>query len=66
MPLRRLDDKEPYPWREPCKNPEHKPPAHIVLKPGRYEHTCPACKIKTYFTVPEQNWRPLNEPTEGK
>lgn len=27
----------------PCHHPEHNPPTHIVLSPGIYEHTCPAC-----------------------
>ncbi len=34
-----------------CKHPEHNPPGHIVLPPGVYEHTCPACGIRIVFTV---------------
>lgn len=36
----------------PCSHPEHYPPSHMVLPPGRYEHTCPACGRRTEFTVP--------------
>lgn len=36
----------------PCLNPEHNPPAHIVLEPGVYEHTCPGCGHTVSFTVP--------------
>lgn len=35
----------------PCNHPEHEPPTHIVLRPGVYEHTCPACGTKRVFTV---------------
>ena len=34
-----------------CQHPEHLPPAYRVFKPGMYEHTCPACKKKTIFTI---------------
>lgn len=37
---------------EICMNPEHKPPMHIYLTPGTYEHVCPSCGHKTIFTVP--------------
>lgn len=36
----------------PCLSDEHDPPKHMVLEPGGYEWTCPACKAVTYFTVP--------------
>jgi len=35
----------------PCMHPEHEPPKHIVLSPGQYEHTCPACGKVSRFTV---------------
>lgn len=35
-----------------CTSPEHNPPMHIVLEPGRYEYVCPACGYKQIFTVP--------------
>ncbi len=34
-----------------CTDPEHKPPMHIVLEPGVYEHTCPGCGAKITFTI---------------
>ncbi len=37
---------------KPCFHPEHNPPMHIVLQPGTYEYTCPACGKKVVFTVP--------------
>lgn len=36
---------------DPCFHPGHNPPGNIVLPPGVYEHTCPACLRKTTFTV---------------
>lgn len=41
---------------KPCLSPEHQPPSHIVLSPGKYEYTCPACGEKTVFTVPSITW----------
>ena len=35
-----------------CRSPEHYPPTHLYLDPGKYEHACPACGKKTIFTVP--------------
>ena len=35
-----------------CKHPEHNPPSHIVLDPGNYEYTCPACLKTTIITIP--------------
>ena len=35
-----------------CNHPEHNPPNMMVLEPGTYQHTCPACGKKTIFTVP--------------
>jgi hypothetical protein len=37
--------------KEPCLDPEHNPPAMIVLEPGIYEHTCPSCNNKIRFTI---------------
>jgi hypothetical protein len=61
MPLRRLPDPEeediygPY-KKPPCLSPEHKPPMHMVLEPGRYEWTCPKCGHKTIFVVTGPVW----------
>ena len=35
-----------------CRHPEHNPATMIVLKPGRYEHTCPRCGEVQGFDVP--------------
>lgn len=35
----------------PCSHPEHNPPNMIVLQPGVYRHTCPACGYSKTFTV---------------
>jgi hypothetical protein len=35
----------------PCLHPEHNPPSNIVLDPGVYQHTCPACGRSITFTV---------------
>lgn len=55
MTLRRLPDHEGE-WLyelSPCRHPEHTPPSHVVLQPGRYEHRCPSCHRSTVFTVPQ-------------
>lgn len=41
-----------------CANPEHHPPAHIVLPPGVYRHTCPGCGKTSVFTVSGRVSRP--------
>ena len=45
---RRVGD---LPGGPPCPSPEHDPPAHMVYRPGVYEHVCPRCGRKTTFTV---------------
>lgn len=47
MTLKKIQDVP-----KPCLHPEHKPPTHIVLSPGVYEHICPGCGYSTKFTVP--------------
>lgn len=47
MPTRKIRDIKP-----PCNHPDHKPPMHMVFKPGVYEHICPACGEVITFTVP--------------
>lgn len=49
MPMKKVAD-----WPKPkrCRHPEHKPPTMVVLEPGFYEHTCPACGEVTPVTVP--------------
>jgi hypothetical protein len=47
--FRRIDVE---PWgAKPCHHPEHNPPGHIVLPPGRYEYTCPGCGRVTIVNV---------------
>lgn len=48
MPLRKIKDFGP---QEICNHPGHNPPTMIVLSPGVYEHTCPACGKKQTFVV---------------
>jgi predicted RNA-binding Zn-ribbon protein involved in translation (DUF1610 family) len=50
MPLKKIDTPENM--KKICLHPEHNPPMHIVLEPGKYEYTCPACGNKVIFTVP--------------
>lgn len=39
-------------FKNRCLHPEHKPPMHIHLSPGTYEHICPQCGHTTTFSVP--------------
>lgn len=34
-----------------CISSEHNPPMYMVMSPGVYEYTCPACGEKRQFTV---------------
>ena len=45
--LEKIEDYSPV-----CSHPEHLPPTHIVLEPGKYRHTCSACGFTTIFVVP--------------
>ena len=45
---RRVGD---LPGGPPCSSPEHNPPAHMVYRPGVYEHVCPKCGHKTIFAA---------------
>jgi len=49
MTLRRITDAVPY--TRPCPSPYHDPPKQIVLAPGTYTHSCPACGEVTTFVV---------------
>ena len=50
MPTKRIGDVDKFP-SNPCVNPEHNPPGHMVFPNGVYEHTCPGCGNKIIFTV---------------
>ncbi len=42
MPFKKIAPVES--WMTPtCRDPEHFPPRMIVLEPGKYKYTCPAC-----------------------
>lgn len=53
MTIRKISE----PPAPPCRHPEHKVPAHIVLSPGTYEHRCPGCGARTRFTVHGAIWK---------
>lgn len=36
-----------------CRHPEHEPPTHIVLRPGKHVYQCPSCKEQQILNVPE-------------
>lgn len=57
MPFKPLSDQEKTGWkREMCNHPEHKPPMHIVLKPGLHIWVCPACGQEQPITAPHYTW----------
>lgn len=38
---------------EPCSDPDHSPPMHMVYEPGAwYEHVCPSCRRTLFFSGP--------------
>jgi hypothetical protein len=53
VPTRKIADlPAPERWTRPaCAHPDHSPPSMIVLPPGQYEHTCPACGSYVQFFV---------------
>lgn len=53
MPIKKISDKD---VERPCLHPTHNPPMHIVLEPGLYEHTCPACGKSQRFSVVRPVW----------
>ena len=48
--FRRIDNTEPN--KGQCISPAHNPPSNIVLQPGTWEYTCPACGKTTVINVP--------------
>lgn len=53
MPFEKLkDEDDEVKTGRACLHPEHDPPMHIVLKPGRYRYTCPACGDDRVVVVP--------------
>lgn len=53
MPLRKIDEG---PRQLSCTDPEHMPPSHMLLEPGLYEHTCPACGQVRLIRVEGGSW----------
>lgn len=57
MPTRKIEDPSDLSWCPPkCNHPEHEPAKMRFLPPGTYEHECPACHVKTTFTVLAVRW----------
>lgn len=48
MPFKKIAEEKDRPI---CLHPEHKPPSHIVLKPGIYQYTCPSCGKVTIVRI---------------
>ena len=51
MPFVPVDQPEKY-VKPPCLSPEHSPPTHIVLSPGRHKYVCPACGKEYIIDIP--------------
>lgn len=48
---------EDIPVQERCSHPEHNPPMHIVIPPGkRMRHVCPACGKETVVEPLQITW----------
>lgn len=47
MPIKKIADVP-----QPCIHPEHYFPNMIVLPPGIYEHSCPACGATQIVHIP--------------
>lgn len=47
MPIKKVGN-----WPTTCTHPDHNFPNMIVLPPGIYEHTCPACGAKQTVHIP--------------
>ncbi len=51
MPTRKIADLP-----MPCRHPEHDPPKHVAFSPGLYEHECPSCGRRQYFSIDRPTW----------
>ena len=56
MPFKKLPDAEQWNPPKACRHPEHNPPTMIVLQPGTYEWSCPACGHTVRVTVHQSSW----------
>ena len=44
-----FEDDPYYVVKEPCRDPSHEPPTHLVIPAGkRYRHVCPSCGRVVY------------------
>lgn len=60
MPLKKIAEPNE---RNGCPSRDHNPPNMIVLQPGLYEYTCPACGASQTFRVMGARWAaPVNVP----
>jgi hypothetical protein len=41
---------------EPCLDPGHDPPSHMVFPPEGYEHVCPSCRQSTLCKGSQIRW----------
>jgi predicted RNA-binding Zn-ribbon protein involved in translation (DUF1610 family) len=52
-----IKEKPQYEFLQPCINPEHDPPKHMVYPRDRvYEHTCPSCGKVTIVQPSRLTW----------
>lgn len=43
---------------DPCLDPEHNPPTHLYIPPGKtHVHICPTCGTTITVTTPLIHWR---------
>lgn len=52
MPTEKVADLPP---QETCRDLDHRPEIGQVFDLGYYEHTCPACDLRTYFAITNPN-----------
>ena len=56
MPFKKIKDDERWAPPKLCMHPEHNPPGMIVLQPGTYEYSCPACGHTVRLVVGRTHW----------
>lgn len=39
-----------------CRDPEHDVPTHRVFEAGTWEHVCPSCGARIFFSVSSPTW----------
>jgi len=57
LPGEKIEKKsgfEDIPVQEQCRHPEHNPPTHLYIPPGkRYRHVCPGCGQERVIQPPQ-------------